>query len=116
MCKCTVHVCVPASSCDEAVQLAVGGSGRNGPAWPPRGEFLEQMVGWVKDLIENTSEAPQRFKLLPSPPPAARQTHHLTDSLESNSCAETKNQNQNQISYSIITTTDVLYIPRPVFC
>ena len=110
LCVNVLYMC----SCDEAVQLAGGSSGRNGPVWPPRGELLEQMVGWVKDLIENTSEAPQRFKVLPSPPPAAQQTHHLTDSVERNSCTEPKNQNQ--ISNSIIITTDVLYIHRPVFC
>lgn len=39
------------SSSEEPFKVA-GSCGLNGPVWSPRGKFLEQMVGWVIDLIE----------------------------------------------------------------
>lgn len=39
------------SSCEKTFKV-VGSCDLNGPVWSPRGMFLEQMVGWVIDLIE----------------------------------------------------------------
>lgn len=52
MCVC-VCVCVGRADgpCEEAFKVA-GSCGLNGPVCSPRGKFLEQMVGWVIDLIE----------------------------------------------------------------